>query len=178
MTSAGPNKPEQRTVVHFSDMNLPNVEKLGRYEYKKAQKALPPHRYSDRMEICYLAEGKQIYQVKDEQYTLVGGDVLLTFPGEIHGTGSFPEEKGILYWLILKVPQKGEGFLATGPEAAQTWLNALTSINHRFFQGSSNLRYYLDKAIAYCEDKQKKISEIGAATYLSVFLIELLECAR
>lgn len=129
------------------------------------------------MEICFLAEGRQIYRVNDQTYTLGGGDVFLTFPDEVHDTGSFPEGKGILYWLILKIPDKGEGFIIQNPDLAESWWEALTSIESRYFKGSNNMQNYLDKVIASCEAEHKKINKIVTATYLSVFLLELLECA-
>lgn len=171
------NRPE-RTVVDLSELGLSNVEKLGRYEYSNAHESLPPHQHPDRMEICYLFEGKQIYEVEGEPYSLSGGDVFLTFPDERHGTGAFPEEKGIMYWLILKMPGPNESFINEGANTGHKWRKILESIESRHFRGTPLLRYYLDEVIACCLDKQRELREITVASYLSVFLLEMLASAQ
>ena len=98
---------------------------FGRYNYLSARRGLPPHEHGRAMEICVLVRGQQIYEVAGERYLLSGGDVFVTFPGEVHGTGDAPEGKGVLYWLILKMSRGARPGVGLPPTQARALRQAL-----------------------------------------------------
>jgi len=63
------------------------------------------HNHGNMIEICLLESGRQNYIVEGQEYSLTGGDVFLTHPHEKHSTGLFPEEKGMLYWMLIYIPK-------------------------------------------------------------------------
>ena len=82
---------------------MPGVLMLGRYQYAASQSGLLPHSHRNAIEICFLERGEQTYRVRGLVYRLRGNDQFFTLPGEMHDTASLPQERGILYWLILKL---------------------------------------------------------------------------
>ncbi|MDR2706098.1 MAG: AraC family ligand binding domain-containing protein, partial [Planctomycetaceae bacterium] len=101
----------ERQILDFRILGFRDVLILGHYVYRKTHLPLQFHDHGELMEICYLAEGRQFYRVADKDYFLSGGDVLINYPHERHGTGLFREGKGNLYWLILQPPSSQSEFL-------------------------------------------------------------------
>lgn len=123
-------------------MHIARLCVLGRYQYQRAEKDLQAHRHPGMMEICYYEKGSQLFAVGKEQYVVKGGDVFIHFPGEEHGSGGFPEEKGRLYWLILQMPGAS---VRSGPDAGVDYLlQQLVRPQKRHFRGSSELKKYLE----------------------------------
>lgn len=175
----GSIKPE-RSSIDFDnlDIEIPQVKKIGRYRYIRAHEGLKPHRHKDSMEICYLAKGEQIYEVEGVEYSISGGDVFLTFPNEMHGTGKFPEEKGMLYWLILEILDDQKAFFDQKGETAQNFRDMLISMPSRCFTGSNILKYYIDEIIEYCMDKTRPLRQVAVESLILSFLLEVISCSR
>jgi len=85
------------------DIGLPGVGMFGRYQLSASVFGLLPHSHRNAIEICFLERGEQTYRVGGFLYRLRGNDQFFTLPGEVHDTAKLPQERGILYWLILKL---------------------------------------------------------------------------
>ncbi|MDR3196943.1 MAG: AraC family transcriptional regulator [Planctomycetaceae bacterium] len=105
------NPSSGREILDFRLLGFCDVLVLGRYFYREARLPLQLHEHGNFLEICYLAEGQQFYCVGNKDYLLNGGDVLINYPHELHGTGGFHEGKGNLYWMILNPPNSQTEFL-------------------------------------------------------------------
>lgn len=175
----GSIKPE-RSSIDFDnlDIDIPEVERIGRYRYIRAHEGLKPHRHKDSLEICYLAKGEQIYEVEGVEYSISGGDVFLTYPNEVHSTGKFPEEKGMLYWLILKIVDDQKAFFDQKGETAQNFRDMLVSMPSRCFPGSDILKYYIDEIIEYCMDEDRPLRQVAIESLVLSFLLEVISCSR
>jgi hypothetical protein len=95
-----------RKIIDFRKFGFRDMQVLGRYNYNKVEKNLPDHAHKGMIEICYYDKGTQHFEVNNKYFVVRGGDVFINYPGEIHGSGSYPEEKGVLYWLIIKLDGK------------------------------------------------------------------------
>lgn len=137
---------ERRVQLDFDVRKTGGVSHLGRLNYEKARHPLGSHRHHDAMEICYLARGRQTYVVNGTSFQLKPGDVFVTFPNEIHSSGGEPEEKSILYWLVVDLEARDPLFLLPLVEA-RLLRDALASLNRRHFQAARNLNAPLDQAI-------------------------------
>ena len=90
----------ERKIADFRTLGLTDVMTLGRYNYAFSHRPLPKHTHGNMLEICLLDEGVQPYQVEGKPLMLKGGEVLVTLPNEVHGTGPNPENRGCLYWRM------------------------------------------------------------------------------
>ena len=162
-------------------IDLPGVTEtihLGRYNQTAASGGLGEHSHGNAMEFCLLLRGRQTYLVGDEPYTLAGGDVFVTFPGETHGTGPLPQEKGVLYWLILELPSARQRLLNLPEAESAALVNALRSLPRRHFPGSSALRQHLDEVTRLWLGGPSSLKSLKLAHHLVGFLIALVETAR
>ena len=115
------------------DVPLPGVIMFGRYQYAAAQTGLPPHLHQRAIEICYLERGEQTYRVGGTLYRLRGHDQFFTRPGESHDTAHLPQERGILYWIILSLGP-GRRFLGLERPQAARLKRELRTMPHRHFR--------------------------------------------
>ena len=138
----------ERKIADFRELGMRDVMTLGRYNYAYAHRPLQEHSHGDMFEICLLDEGVQPYTVAGEEFVLKGGEVLVTLPNEVHGTGPNPESRGRLYWLLVRVPTRRERFLNLPPTEGRELVNALLSLPRRHFRGNRYLKSYLENIFA------------------------------
>ncbi|WP_404425121.1 helix-turn-helix domain-containing protein [Nibricoccus sp. IMCC34717] len=122
-----------RRVLSRTQLALEGIEELGTYHYLSARRGLRPHCESHGLEACFLARGVQHYQVGGRDYRLRGGEFYLTFPGEMHGTGGHPEERGWLFWLVVDMREEGAPLLGLEAQTARELRAELRSLPARHF---------------------------------------------
>ena len=121
-----------RLIFMQEDIPLPGVIMFGHYQFAEAQIGLEPHVHRRAIEICFLERGEQTYRVGGALYRLRGHDQFFTQPGESHDTAQLPQERGILYWIILSL---GPGrFLGLEAPQAARLKRELRAMPHRHFR--------------------------------------------
>lgn len=168
-------KARTRVIIDLRKMGVPSVPILGRYNYTRAMPGLAAHQHSGAIEICYLVRGHQTYEVAGRRYSLRGGDVFLTFPGEKHGTGGEPEEKGLLYWLTLHAPAHTDGSLLglSIPESKALW-TALRRLTSRHFPGTPDMKNRLDAVTDLAHRRFAPLSRLNVTHHLIGLLLAVL----
>ena len=131
-----PRLKSSRMVIEAKAIRLPGVAMFGRYQYAASRMALRPHAHRHAIEICFLERGEQTYRVGGLLYRLRGGDQFFTLPGEVHDTADLPEERGILYWLILDLKAAGP-LLGLANGAAGRLRRELVRMPHRHFRANA-----------------------------------------
>jgi AraC-like DNA-binding protein len=192
---------DERRILDFRLFGFCDVLVLGRYIYRETRSPLQLHDHGDFMEICYLSKGQQFYRIADKDYFLNGGDVLVTYPRERHGTGSFGASKGCLYWLILQPPTSQTEFLGTSHGNGKILYEHLLQIPSRQFKLKAGSQKNLEQIftsfdnfdnfdkteIPFCTNKSfQSFRSMGDANslfianvqnYLFRFLLDLVESA-
>jgi len=168
----------ERKIVDFRKSGFSDVLALGRYSYAHAHEPLKGHTHGDIFEICYLEEGNQRYQVEGKEYVLKGGDVFVTFPNEVHGSGAFLQSRGRLYWMLISVPSKRERFLNLSPGESQELVNRLLGIPNRHFKGVARLKYLLENIFRVHDGDESALKEADIKNWMLRFLLDVLEKAE
>jgi AraC-like DNA-binding protein len=165
----------RRLEMRLSDRGLPEVPSLGRYNYARAEPPIADHTHGNGLEVCFLVKGRQTYEVGDRNYHLRGGDVFIAFPHEWHGSAGNPEEKGVLYWIML---QKTGRKLFGLPErqSAHLW-NSLCHLPLRHFRGSAKMKTQLDTLTALYHEEGSLLSPAFFTVEALGFFLEVLRCA-
>lgn len=141
------NREVSRLILDMKKHGIDIFDEFGRYNYINTQARLPTHIHPNMIEICYLAKGSQEYFVGDNTFKIYGGDIFIAFPDEIHGTGDVPEEKGILYWMVLKRPEQEKDYLGLKYQDALELFSRLLELPKRLFKGGSTCERVLLKII-------------------------------
>lgn len=177
MTTLDLVRTPEREILDLSRLDLPGARVLGRYRYRTPHTPLPAHRHRGMIEICYLHRGNQHYELEGRRYDLRGGDVLVTMPGEWHSTGPDPENRGVLYWLILQPKADGRRFLGLPPRDASTLVRALRQLPSRHFRAPRGCHAVLESMIATAGDGGP-LDVIARRCTLVGWLLELVGASR
>lgn len=169
----------ERHIIDFRQWGWKDVAVLGKYHYKQTRAALDAHAHRHMLEICFCSKGEQVYKVNNNLYRIKGGELFVTFPGELHGTGEFPEEKGEMYWIIINMAGTGktQRFLHfNGPLAAE-WQRQLLQLP-RHFKGNSRLKAILDQAFQHHAQNSGLLDHIRVQHLLTGFLLAVISCSQ
>jgi AraC-like DNA-binding protein len=166
----------ERTIIDFTKYGLPDIFRLGKYAYKRAHRELETHMHQGMMEICYCDKGVQVYEVDGKKYQIKGGDVFVTFPGEPHSSDKRPEEKGVLYWLIIKIPASGS-FLHYAGEDGKAFVKELLSLPARHFRGNDSMKKILDEIFVLYTAEKQPIHRLRIINLLTTFLLTVIQYA-
>lgn len=165
-----------RLILDMKRHGIDVFDEFGRYNYVNTQTILPAHTHPDMIEICYLAKGSQEYLVGDKPFKLYGGDIFITFPNEIHGTGA--EEKGVLYWMVLKRPKEGQSYLGLSYPDAQELFDRLLQLPDRLFKGGPECERLLKKIIRTYFRNRENLTKIELNNQLVSFLIHVIHAGE
>jgi AraC-like DNA-binding protein len=167
----------ERHVLNLATLGLAEVPVFGRYEYCSARPGLDTHTHPKAVEICYLERGCQTYRAGGREYHLVGGDIFVTAPGEPHDTGGHAEDRGILYWLNLRIPEKGQSLLMLPPAESAALMTRLSGLPERQFGGRPVLKQIFNEIFNLCEQPAKPLVRIAVANQLVRCVLEVTNCA-
>jgi AraC-like DNA-binding protein len=164
-----------RVIIDLRRRGIASVPTFGRYNYNRANPALAEHQHPMAIEICYLERGRQNYSVGAEQFLMRGGDVFMIFPGETHGTGGAPEEKGLLYWMPVLEPSATGGRILDLPETQSRILwKQLIKRPRRHFAGTGKMKDDLHEIARLGVSPKTPLSRIKITNCLIGFLLELI----
>jgi len=169
---------EERQVLDFRPLGFRDVAVLGRYQYAKARAALELHSHGRMVEICYLESGRQTYWVGEEKFHLSGGDLFVTFPYECHGSDRIPQSKGVLYWLLINVPNRNARLLSLGQAESRMVLDRLLNLPVRQFPGGEGIGRVLRHLIAAFERDEDPLRLVKLRNLLLSFLLAVLEASQ
>jgi AraC-like DNA-binding protein len=172
------NFQKERRVLNFSAVGLPEVPVFGRYRYYAARPGLATHSHPKTVEICYLERGYQTYRAGEREYHLSGGDVFVTAPDEPHDTAGRPEDRGVLYWLNLRIPQPGISFLMLPAPESELLGIRLCSLPERQFSGSPNLKRIFNAIFDLYDRPEDAFQKVAIANQLVRCVLEVLLCSK
>ena len=164
----------ERKLVDFRSMGFRDVLALGRSSYASAHKPLESHSHGNMYEICYLDAGTQPYISNGKEYCLKGGDVFVSLPNEIHGSGTNPLGRGRLYWMLIRVPSSRDRFLNLPPAAGRQLVQSFLDIPARHFKGRHLLKYYLENIFRIHDHPSTPMRTAELKNWMLRFLLDVL----
>ena len=165
---------KERLIIDLLCMGFRNVVLLGYYSYKEAKQKLEVHQHTDMLEICFLETGSQYYQVGGELFLLKGGDLLITPPNIPHGTSSYPEERGSLFWMIIKVPKTSFKLLNLTKKESNVLIKRLLGLKKKHFKGSIEIKKILIMIFAAYNKKNDLLNKIEINNHILNFLLKII----
>ena len=167
----------ERRVISFRSSGITDVVRMGRYEYHSVKPGLTIHSHRNAIEICYLARGCQTYRLHGREYRLVGGDVFVAPPGVPHDTAGGPEDCGVLYWLILRIPKNRASLLQLGSRDGVVLCDRLLNLPHLHFVGRPVLKQIFDRLFELYDAPPDALKPLEIRHELLRWVMEVLRCA-
>jgi AraC-like DNA-binding protein len=168
----------ERRIVDFQGLGIPDVQSLGRYEYHAVRPGLNRHCHPNAVEITHLIRGSQIYRAGGKEYRLVGGDLFVTAPGELHDTAGQPEDCGILYWLIVRMPDEGGSLLMLPPADSAVIASRLAHLPAAHFPGRPVLQQIFRQLFEIYDQPPDELNRVTVVNQLLRCILEVLDCAN
>lgn len=158
-----------KKILDFKQLGFNDLQLLGKYNYNKAEEKMPNHVHNGMIEICYYDKGSQYFEVNGKQYLVKGGDVFIHFPGEVHGSGGHPEEKGCLYWMLIKLDK-------SVPNNLVMLCNLIIERKRRHFKGTKDIKRVLEEIFTIArKNENESIKQIRIHLILQQLLLCLLD---
>ena len=169
-------KLKDRLEVDLNPAELPPVILFGVSKQAKASPPLDMHSHGNVLEIIYVEKGSIIYETDGGPFQLNGGNIFLNFPNEIHGSGHFPQERTIHYWLGISMDKSmRRNFGRLTPEMDRL-LKSLLDIPNRQFRGDPRLGKLFEKFVATMTSEQPCRNIISTGLFIEIISV-VLECA-
>ncbi len=134
----------QRKILTPDQTGLDALSVFGIRSSTCADLPLSSHSHPGCLEIVFLVKGFQVYEADGHLYSLCGNDIFASRPGQLHGSGGFPESVSHIIWFQLDVSGSAPflGMEATRSTALKSALTALPQT----FRGDSALGLDLTEA--------------------------------
>ncbi|WP_339751198.1 AraC family transcriptional regulator [Algoriphagus aquimarinus] len=166
---------ESRTIIDFSKFGIHFVAALGHYNYKNVQDKLPMHSHKEMIEICFLDKGIQNYTIENEKYVIRGGDILITKPGQLHGTENFHEEKGSLFWLLVNIKSsKKNEVLNLSKEAKIALIDGLLNLTEVQFKADKEVKSILKSIFKLCSLENDQFNKLQISSNILTLLLHVI----
>ncbi|MCG8311222.1 MAG: AraC family transcriptional regulator [Cytophagales bacterium] len=178
MDSIDTTTTSDRYILDLQKLGFKNVMVLGHYNYKCAKENLETHVHPGMIEICFLEKGTQFYKVNNDEFFLKGGDLLITYPDEPHGTSGYPEEKGSLFWLLIKLPVKNESILNLSAKDSEILISRLLDFKSRHFKGVKELKHILMSIFKSYHKIGDPLKKVEINSNILVFLLRVIHCGE
>lgn len=164
-------------MLNLAAVGLPEIPLVGHYAYARAHPPLAPHLHLDIFELCLLERGTQPYVAGSVRYTLSGGDLFITKPGEVHGTGREPENKGQLYWLQFRDIPPGRSFLQLTPGETATLMARFRALSIRHVRHAEILVPTFERILAAGADAPHPLRLADVRNLVLRLLLDVLHLA-
>ena len=166
-----------RVMIDFSAEGIREVVLFGRYNYNRAHPPLAAHRHENVFEICLLESGSQTYVVDAAVYECTGGDIIITKPGETHGTGGKPEQRGRLYWLQFSQVEDGRTFLGLTPQESKALMHQFLSLTSRHFRNGDGLAAAFQRIFSAYDEVDKPLRAPNIKNLLLRLVLDAISIA-
>ncbi|MBN1555163.1 MAG: helix-turn-helix domain-containing protein [Phycisphaerae bacterium] len=154
--------------------SLPELTLLGIQRLTTAG-SLKTHLHPGQMEICYLQRGRITWWAGNDVVPLQGGDVYLTWPGEIHGGVDDISEPCRLCFLTVHVPRRPPaGFLRLPAKEAHTLCRRLHALPQRHFRGGEDLFWKFERMDSCIQNRENPLAVLEARATLVTLLADVV----
>ena len=121
------NSTTEREILDFRREGLGPLLTLGRFHYDGATEPLADQQHDGWLVLVFALDGAQHYQLGSSRILLSAGQVMRIPPGTRYGSGPWPEQRGVVAWMILEAGPALEWCgLGIGKQVAARLLESLT----------------------------------------------------
>ncbi|MHC1695866.1 MAG: AraC family transcriptional regulator [Eubacteriales bacterium] len=133
------------------------IVRLSKVDVKSVSGIMEPHTHDGAFEITYHLKGKQNYSIynKDGSITdniISGGDIFITYPDELHGTGSYYEDVSSFYYFIIYLDSSFDNFFNLNKEECKYFINSFIEKRPRHIKAPAYIKQDFERIITIYRD--------------------------
>lgn len=166
---------KDRVIYTQVQHHIPGVHTLAYHAIKNAIPSLKWHFHENSFEFSVATKGTISFCTQTSTYKFSGGDVMVSFPNEVHGTNNVPITVGELYWFQLDVSDP-KNFLFLNETAAADMIAKLQAIpRHVVKANAEEIHPLLKHAFDLARNEEEPAF---IASYLQLFLHHVIASAH
>ena len=131
--------------VESHEGRIPEILCTGLMRITRAYPPMPMETHHGMYELFFLLTGEKQMLVRDRQYLMHGGDMLVIPPDVPHGNESYVQNRSSMVYIIFSDPTRMDGFLALSPQERHALADKLNHI--RCIHTSQAARQVLESLI-------------------------------
>lgn len=167
---------KERKIYTFQEHGIPGLRMFGYQSTNRAIPALNMHYHKDSFEFVYMVQGNLRFAAGGHSYSISGGDLFVTQPGEVHDTGDIPMSLHQMYWFQVEV-QDLTHFLYLEPTAARSLVERLRELPSHVIKASSSVEGILERVFENIAGGTW-LGRMQAGQLLGVLLCQVLKDAE
>ncbi|MGL4343899.1 MAG: AraC family transcriptional regulator [Cellulosilyticaceae bacterium] len=166
-------KISKRIVIDYRAIHPHFTFQLGKVTHMRANGLIEEHTHPKALEITYFIKGDQVYTVEGRDYPIGSGELFVTFPGEVHGSGKHPKDKSQIYYMIIELD--GLKQLCFDADEADYIKEQFEDLKERVFKGKAILGELLEQLLQYGID-DTPVAKTQIRNLVVTYILEVLEC--
>ena len=167
---------KDKQVITRDVHHLSGLGNFTHWRLTSASRPNPLHFHSGIIEIHCMVKGKRISMVEEngrhKSYTIMGNELFMTFPYELHSTNSLPQTPCEFYALQLITRERNQ-ILGLNQEYSNALCDRLLTLKHRHFTLSTTALQQIRAAFNLFSSRDPHDFHTGVQ-YLSCFLHNLV----
>lgn len=167
---------KDKQVITRNEHQLPGLGNFTHWSLNSSYPPTPLHFHSDIIEIHCMVKGQRNVVLdndsRQKSYTILGNEIFLTFPYELHSTGDQPQSPCEFYALQI-ITGESDSLLGLNKEYSNALCQQLLALKHRHFVLSSTSLQQLRMAFNLFTGKNPHDFHT-AVQYISCFLHNLV----
>lgn len=167
----------KRLIYDLTPFGIPEIPYLAAQNMPFTGAALPSHTHKERMEINHLLKGERVYHVGGKDYHLRGNQIFVTWPHEMHGSGSYLHGRGLHFWMQAVIPKPGSAFLGFEAGRAAPLLRAVWDMPRRQFKADPGMRDLYARMLSICQAGPSATSGLELSALLAQWFLLLADGA-
>lgn len=167
---------KDKQVITKDIHQLPGLGNFAHWRLNSSSDPTPLHFHSGIIEIHCMVKGKRVTTLmedgKEKPYIITGNEIFLTFPYELHSTGSLPQTPCEFYAFQL-ISRERDNILGLNREYSNALCEALLALRHRHMALSHTALQQIRTAFNLISSTNPHDIHTGVQ-YLSCFLHNLI----
>lgn len=166
---------KDRIVLTQQELNLPGIRLFAMHNIHNTIFPLIPHYHENAFEFTFISKGSISFHMQESECEVSGGNIFISFPGEVHGTREIPISLNEQYRLQVDIGDP-KNLLFLNEETAKQLIQDLKNIKrHIISTDIKETRPLLDKAF---ELALSEGSHLLIAGYLIIFFQLMIAASK
>lgn len=168
------NVNDEQVVLDLKELNKDFSIKVCIANYSRTHQPLSTHSHNEMTEITYVLKGTQVYFVNGKEYVVNSNEVFITHPYEEHSTGQYPEDKSVLYYILIDLEKHKNDIIGYKKEG-ELIVKSLNETEKRVFKGNSSIKT-IHTNIVNLYKSNHIFKQTQIRNYISQYLVNIYNC--
>jgi AraC-like DNA-binding protein len=166
----------ERRVLNLIDAGLQEVPVLGSTRYGHCVASVGVHQHANCFEIGLCLRGALTLMNNGVEHRIMPGDLYFNKPNDAHCLTAHPKGT-MVYWMLIRCPQKGQPFLRLTPSEAQDIQKKLNGYPCHIITNTASVKHAFIQLFKYYEQPPSLYRTVCLTTVCTSLLMGVLDAS-